>query len=73
MEFEEKPIHKSMSISLHYSNIWCNHWGFLSIKGGSDSSSFAESTVLKRIILLKISKYQAQSKHDLIETSNPTR
>lgn len=64
MEFEEKPTHKSMSISLHYSNIWFNYWGLLSVKGGSDSSSFTGGVVLKRRILLRISKYQAQYKYD---------
>ena len=39
MEFEEKSIHKRMSISPHYSNIWFNYWGPLSIKGRSDSRS----------------------------------
>lgn len=71
MEFEEKPIHTSMSISLHYSNIWFNYWGLLSIKGGGDSSNFTEGVVLKRRILLRISKYQAQYKYELIETSHP--
>lgn len=71
MEFEEKPIHKSMSISVHCSNILFNYWGLLSITGGGDRSSFTEGVVLKRRILLRISKYQAQYKYDLIETSHP--
>lgn len=59
-----------MSISLHYSNIWFNYWGLLSIKGGSDSSSPTEGLVLKKRIL-RVSKYQAKYKYDLIETSHP--
>lgn len=57
MEFEKKSIHKSMSIFLHYSNIWFYYWELLSIKGDGDSSSFTEGVVLKRRILLSIPKY----------------
>lgn len=68
MKFQEQPIHKNKSISLHYSNILFYCWGLLFLKGGGNSSSFAEGIVLTRI-LLRISKYQAQHKHDLTETS----